>query len=250
MVHRPGGGTRANGPLTAWTATGQAGGFLPDEAPSFRKMVAQADSSLFKTLSATLTMSSEARVHSPLPSSITSVLDPTLSTSQLVTIETFSPALCFLAHTNNLLLFLYYVSTLTFCINVLHRFIVNGCVLSPMFENKRRYNTQANFENTSIQVSKYLFLSLYFNSAERSASSACHRLSIPMVNVFLRLKVNLTGLCKVYAFLSCSEVLTSLVLNFPSRCRLNVCTLLKLPGCLGSKYESISIAVPKQSLVF
>src|SRR6218665_3116315 len=164
MVHRPGGGTRANGPLTAWTATGQAGGFLPDEAPSFRKMAAQADSSLFKTLSATLTMSSEAYVHSALPSSISSALDPTLSTCQLVTIETFSPALCFSAHTNynnlsissvtshhsfylypifssSLLLFLYDVSTLTFCINVLHRLIVNGCILSPMFENKRRYNT-------------------------------------------------------------------------------------------------------------
>src|SRR6218665_2619816 len=86
-------------------------------------------------------MSSEACVHCALPSSITSVLDPTLSTSQLVTIETFSPALCFLAHTNNLLLFLCYVSTLTLGINVLHRLIVNGCVLSPMFENKRRYNT-------------------------------------------------------------------------------------------------------------
>src|SRR6218665_2258680 len=94
----------------------------------------------------------------------TSALDPILSTSQLLTIETFSPALCFSAHTNynilsissvtshyslylypifssSLLLFLYDVSTLTFCINVSYRLIVNGCVLSPMFENKRRYNT-------------------------------------------------------------------------------------------------------------
>src|SRR6218665_3325530 len=39
------------------------------------------------------------------------------------------------AHTNSTNI------TLTFCINVLHRLIVNGCVLSPMFENKRRYNT-------------------------------------------------------------------------------------------------------------
>src|SRR6218665_4192037 len=52
MVHRPVGGTRANGTLTAWTASshGQAGRIFPDEAPSFRKMVAQADSSLFKTI--------------------------------------------------------------------------------------------------------------------------------------------------------------------------------------------------------
>src|SRR6218665_2089526 len=91
--------------------------------------------------SATQTMSSEACVHCALPSSITSALVPTLSTSKLVTIETFSPALCFSAHTNNLLSFLCDVSTLTFCINVLHRLIVNGCVLSPMFVNRRRYNT-------------------------------------------------------------------------------------------------------------
>src|SRR6218665_3938893 len=76
------------------------GGFLPDEAPSFREMEAQADSSLFKTLISTQTMSSEVCVHCALTSSITSALDPTLSTSQLVTIETFSPALCFSAHIN------------------------------------------------------------------------------------------------------------------------------------------------------
>src|SRR6218665_1154536 len=85
-------------------------------------------------------MSSEACVHCALPSSITSALDPTRSTSQLVTIEIFSPALCFSAHTNNYFYFLHSVSTLTFCINVLPRLIVNGCVLSPRFENKRRYN--------------------------------------------------------------------------------------------------------------
>jgi len=42
------------------------------------------------------------------------------------------------------LLFLYAVSTLTCFINVLYRLIVNGCVLSPMFENKEdtiQYNT-------------------------------------------------------------------------------------------------------------
>ena len=49
--------------------------------------------------------------------------------------------LMFLGTYWQLLLFLYDVSTLTFCINVLHRLILNGCVLSPMFENKRRYNT-------------------------------------------------------------------------------------------------------------
>src|SRR6218665_1967544 len=69
---------------------------------------------------------SEACVHCALPSSITSALDPTLSTSQLVTIEIFSPALCFSAHTNNYFYFLHDVSTLTFCINVLPRLIVNG----------------------------------------------------------------------------------------------------------------------------
>ena len=40
-------------------------------------------------------------VHCALPSSITSALDPTRLTSQLMTIETLSPALCFSAHTNN-----------------------------------------------------------------------------------------------------------------------------------------------------
>src|SRR6218665_899854 len=32
-------------------------------------------------------------------------------------------------------------STLTFCINVSYRLILNGCVLSSIFENKQRYNT-------------------------------------------------------------------------------------------------------------
>src|SRR6218665_2315812 len=109
--------------------------------------------------------------------------------------------------------------------------------------------TQACFEKTSIQVNRNLLLSLYFDNFERSAKSACHRLSIPIVNVILRLKFNITGLCKVYASLSCSQVLMSFVLCFPSRWRLNVCTLPKLPGCLGSKYASISTAVPKQFLV-
>jgi len=50
-------------------------------------------------------------------------------------------ALCFSAHTNNYFYFYMMFLLLTFCINVLHRLIVNGCVLSPMFKNKRRYNT-------------------------------------------------------------------------------------------------------------
>src|SRR6218665_1137126 len=91
-------------------------------------------------------MSSDACVHSALPSSITFALDPTLSISQLVTIETFSPTLCSSAHTNNnlslssvtshhnlyLYIIFYYfyfhnytVFTLTFCINVSYRPIVN-----------------------------------------------------------------------------------------------------------------------------
>src|SRR6218665_2239450 len=89
-------------------------------------------------------MSSKACVHCALPSSITSALNPTLSTSQLVTLETFSPALCFLAHTNNYFYFYMMFLLLTFCINVLHRLIVNGCVLSHMFDNKQRYNTIQN----------------------------------------------------------------------------------------------------------
>src|SRR6218665_2059878 len=72
-------------------------------------------------------MSSEACVHCALPSSITSALDPTLSTSQLVTIETFSPALCFSAHTNNYFYFYIMFLLLNFCINVLHRLIVKSC---------------------------------------------------------------------------------------------------------------------------
>ena len=80
------------------------------------------------------------------------------SVSHLVTIETFYPVLCSSAHTNNnlslnsltifftctiflLLLFPFDVSTLTFCINVSYRPMVNGCILSPMFENKWKYNT-------------------------------------------------------------------------------------------------------------
>src|SRR6218665_2436152 len=98
-----------------------------------------------------------------------------------------------------------------------------------------RGTTQACFEKTSIRVNKNLLLSLYFDNFERSARSACHRLLIPIVNVILRLKFNLTGLCKVYASLFCSQVLMSFVLYFPSRCRLNVCTLPKLSGCFGSK---------------
>src|SRR6218665_54509 len=103
----------------------------------------------------------------------------------------------------------------------------------PVFVS--RGTTQACFEKTSIQVNKNLLLSLYFDIFERSPKPPCHRLSIPIVNVILRLKFNLTGLCKVYASLSCNQVLMSFVLYFPSRWRLNVCTLPKLPGCLGSK---------------
>src|SRR6218665_1418891 len=53
----------------------------------------------------------------------------------------FSLHICFSAHTNNYFYFYMMFLLLTFCINVLHRLIVNGCILSPMFENKRRYNT-------------------------------------------------------------------------------------------------------------
>jgi len=89
-------------------------------------------------------MSSEACVYCALPSKITSALDPTLSTSQLVTIETFSPALCVSAHTNNYFYFYYDVSTLNFCINALHRLIVIGASCHPCLrinEDTIQYNT-------------------------------------------------------------------------------------------------------------
>src|SRR6218665_3608659 len=53
----------------------------------------------------------------------------------------FSLHICFSAHTHNYFYFYMMFLLLTFCINVLHRLIVNECILSPMFENKRRYNT-------------------------------------------------------------------------------------------------------------
>src|SRR6218665_1541841 len=49
----------------------------------------------------TLLMKHKACVHCALPPSITSALEPIVSTSQLVTIKTFSPSLCFSAHTIN-----------------------------------------------------------------------------------------------------------------------------------------------------
>src|SRR6218665_948904 len=129
MAHRPGGGTPANGTLTAWTASsdGPSGEyfFRRQTAPSFREMAAQADSSLFKNINQQPKPCPQKLVYtapyhpvSPPPSS------PTLSTSQLVTIETFSPALCFSAHTNNYFYFYMMFLLLTFCRNVLHRLIV------------------------------------------------------------------------------------------------------------------------------
>src|SRR6218665_3247925 len=110
-------------------------------------------------------MSSEACVHFIQSSNIISARDLTLSTSQSVTIETSFPALCSSAHTNNNLslfsgtsdptgsfnsrhlvqpyfcyFYLYMLFLLlTFCINVSYRPIVNGCILSSMFENVRKY---------------------------------------------------------------------------------------------------------------
>src|SRR6218665_1023128 len=81
--------------LDSFIRRAKRGGFLPDDAPSFREIAAQADSSLFKTL-----ISNPNHVLRSLYT-----LGPTI---QFLTIglETFSPALCFSAHTNNLLLFL------------------------------------------------------------------------------------------------------------------------------------------------
>src|SRR6218665_2780514 len=105
----------------------------------------------------------------------------------------------------------------------------------PVFD--LRGTTQACFENTSIHVNRYLFLSLNFDNDERSARSACHRLSIPTVNIFLRLNLNLTGLCKLYVSLFCNHVLISLDINVHSTYGSNVCTKPKLTTCFGSKYE-------------
>src|SRR6218665_2060325 len=109
---------------------------------------------------------------------------------------------------------------------------------APVFD--LRGTTQACLEKTSRQVNKYLLLLLYFDKDQRSAKSACHRSSIPTVNIPLRLNFNLTGLCKVYASLFCNHVSMSLVLTDPSTCRLKVCTPPKLPACLRSKYEFIN----------
>src|SRR6218665_1656495 len=52
-AHRPGGGyssERDLNRLDSFIRRAKQGEFLPDDAPSFREMAAQADSSLFKTL--------------------------------------------------------------------------------------------------------------------------------------------------------------------------------------------------------
>jgi len=104
--------------------------------------------------------------HLQLPSNITCARNPTLSTSQSGTIETFSLVLCSsinypsplapltiaIQYTSTTLVIPYSfisicVSTLTFCTIV--SYAVNGCVLSPMFGNKRKYNTiQLHYKNT------------------------------------------------------------------------------------------------------
>ena len=69
----------------------------------------------------------------------------------------------------------------------------------PVFD--LRAMAHACLEKTSIQVRRYLFLSLHFEKAETSAKSACHKSSMPTVKVLLLLDVILAGLCKVYASL-------------------------------------------------
>ena len=122
-------------------------------------------------------------------------LDPTPSTSQLVTIKTFSPALCFSAHTNynilsissvtshyikpllipyfyssSLLLFLYDVSTSTFCINVSYRLIVNGCVLSPMNDDTIQYNTERTYAHCVCCIVGLYSFQISANEAEECAN--------------------------------------------------------------------------------
>jgi len=126
--------------LDSFIRRAKRGGFLPDEAPSFRETAAQADLSLFKTLSND--PNHVLRSLCTLRSTIQYHLRPRTHPFNLPVSDNrnFLSCLMFLGTYKLLLLFLYDVSTLTFCINVSHRLIVNGCVLSPMFENKRRYN--------------------------------------------------------------------------------------------------------------
>ena len=47
--------------------------------------------------------------------------------------------------------------------NVLHRLIVNGCVLSPMYENKRRYNTIDEHKNAAFCA--YMYRPIHVNDS-------------------------------------------------------------------------------------
>ena len=69
--------------------------------------------------------------------------------------------------------------------------------------------TQAFIENVSIQVSKYFTLSLWLDNDCISTRSVCNRSWIPLVNVCLRLKRCLIGLCRVYASRLISQLFTS-----------------------------------------
>src|SRR6218665_1071510 len=101
MALRLGGGFRAKGTLSAWTVSSD----VPSGEVFFQMKHSPSDKRLthlfLKQSLATLTMCSETCAHSGLPSNTTCTCDPTLSTFQSVTIETFCLVLCSLAHTNN-----------------------------------------------------------------------------------------------------------------------------------------------------
>ena len=84
-------------------------------------------------------------------------------------------------------------------------------------------------------VSRNLCPSLYLEIEDKSTRSACHKSSIPVVNVIRLLKFLRTGLCRVYA--SCLSIQSCIcfLVNFLSRCLRKFSTPPKLAGCFGSK---------------
>ena len=111
-------------------------------------------------------MSSEACVLCALPSSITSALDPTLSTSQLVTIETLPP------YVSRHILTITFIFTWCFYSNFLHKCIAQAyckwvCLVTHIWEYTKRQYNRACFKKISShctfgrKISQRPFLGFY-----------------------------------------------------------------------------------------